>query len=93
MSKQVRRRPSRFENLSDEEIQARWRSLRPMSIKWLIICAVVAPSLFLLYHFWQPGPQLTFLFSLAFRIAVGGIGMFAFLTCLAFYFSRSQRRA
>jgi hypothetical protein len=93
MKKRIERRPSRFDHLSDEDIQARWRSLRPMSMKWLIICAVAAPALFFLYHFSQPGPQWTYLFSLAFRIAVGGIGMFAFLACMAFYFSRSRRRA
>jgi hypothetical protein len=93
MSKRIQRRPTRFDNLSDEEIQARWRALRPMSIKWLIICALATPSVFLLYHFWQPGPQWAYIFSLAYRITVGGTGMFAFLACLAFYFSRSHRSA
>jgi hypothetical protein len=92
MRKPVPRRRSRFDSLSHEDIQARWRSLRPMALKWLTICAVAAPTLFILYHFWQPGPQLTYLFSLAFRIAVGGAGMFAFLTCLTFVFSRPQHR-
>ena len=93
MRKHVTKRRSRFENLSDEEIQARWRALRPMSIKWLIICTVAAPSLYLIFHFWQPGSQMTYLFSLAFRIAAGGMGMFAFLACLAFFFSRRQQRS
>jgi hypothetical protein len=93
MNRRRRHHPSRFDNLSDAEIQARWRALRPMSLKWLIICSVAAPALFLAYRLWQPGPQMTFLFSLAFRIAVGGVGMFAFLTCLALYFSRPQQRS
>jgi hypothetical protein len=93
MSHGRRHRPSRFDNLSDQEIQARWRALRPMAIKWLIVCSIAAPILFLVYHYWQPGPQMTYLFSLAFRIAVGGAGMFAFLTCLALYFSRQQQRS
>jgi hypothetical protein len=93
MNKRVHKRPSRFDNLSDADIQARWRALRPMSIKWLVICALAAPALFLAYHYWQPGPQMTYLFSLAFRIAVGGACMFAFLTCMAFYFSRAQQRS
>ena len=33
MSKSIHHRPTRFDNLSDEDIQARWRALRPMSIK------------------------------------------------------------
>jgi hypothetical protein len=90
MNKRIRKRPSRFDNVSDAEIQARWRALQPMAIKWLIICVVAAPGLFLTYHYWQPGPQITYLFSLAFRIAIGGAGMFAFLTCLSWYFSKQQ---
>ena len=93
MTRRPQKPVSRFENISDEEIQARWRALQPMAIKWLIICAVAAPCLFFGYHFWQPGPQLTYLFSLAFRIAVGGAAMFGFLTCLAFYFSRPRQRS
>jgi hypothetical protein len=90
MARSNRSRRSRFENISDEEIQARWRALRPMGIKWLVICAVAAPSLFALHHYWQPSKQVADILSVAFRIAVGGAGLFAFLVLMSIVFARPK---
>jgi len=90
MAKPNRPRGTRFDNLSDEEIQARWRASKPMFIKWLIICALAAPCLFLVNHYGQFGQQMTNVLAIAFRIAIGGAGLFAFLTIMALVFSRPK---
>jgi hypothetical protein len=61
-----------------------------MFIKWLTICSVAVPALFLLNRYWQPGQQMTSILAVAFRIAVGGAGLFAFLTIMALVFSRPR---
>jgi hypothetical protein len=91
MAKPNRPRGNRFEHLSDDEIQARWRALKPMFIKWLIICALAAPCLFFANRLWPPGPQMANILAVAFRIAVGGAGLFAFLLVMALIFSRPKR--
>jgi hypothetical protein len=90
MAKPARSYRSRIENLSDEEIQRRWRSLLPMGLKWLLVCAVAAPALFLLNHYGQPAKPMADMVSVAFRIAIGGVGMFAFLVVMALIFSRPR---
>ena len=90
MAKPKNSRNSRFENVSDEENQARWRAMLPMGIKWMIICGIATPALFLLNRYWQPGQQMTNILAISFRIALGGAGLFAFLTVMAWVYSRPK---
>jgi hypothetical protein len=90
MRRITRPRTNRFDSLSHEEIQARWRALTPMFVKWLILCSVAVPAVFLLNRYWHPGQQVTNFLAVAFRIAVGGAGLFAFLTVMALVFSRPR---
>jgi polyferredoxin len=90
MTRSARQRHSRFEDLSDDEIRARWRDLRPMFFKWLILCVLAAPALFVLNHFLRPGPPIDRIVTVAFQIAIGGNGVFAFLLFMALIFSRRR---
>jgi hypothetical protein len=90
MTRSTHARRSRFDDLTDAEIQARWRALKPVFLKWLILCALAAPAMFVLHHYWQPGKPMADILSVAFRIAVGGVGLFAFLVCMALFFSRPK---
>jgi|WetSurMetagenome_2_1015567.scaffolds.fasta_scaffold958075_2 hypothetical protein len=90
MSKSTRPYRSRLENPSDEEIQRRWRALLPLGLKWFVISALSAPGLFLLHHYWQPAKPMADILSVVFRIAVGGMGIFAFLVVMALVFSRPK---
>jgi hypothetical protein len=90
MTRSTPPRRSRFDTLTDAEIQARWRALKPMFLKWLVCCGLAAPAVFALNHYWQPAKPIADFLSVAFRIAVGGTGLFAFLVFMALFFSRPK---
>lgn len=86
--------PKKFvtpDKLSDEEIKQRWKSLTPMFVKWMIICAVLAGSaLSALYLIDLKGKALNFV-AVASQVTVAGAGCFTFLSLMGWFYTRRTK--
>ena len=86
--KQAAKRSNRLEQLTDEEIQRRWKGLTPMFIKALIVGVVAAPSIYAFNHLSHLDQKMTDILNVAFQISCAFAVLFAFLTAMGLMFGR-----
>ena len=79
---------SRIENMSAEEMQARWLAMRPRYLKGLAFFVIAAVTLFLTNHF-RPFDQATLnIVNVAFQIICVFCVLFGMLTAMSFIYGR-----
>jgi hypothetical protein len=82
------KRVSKFESLTDEEIQRRWIKLRPKAVKGTAMFAAAAVALYIGNHF-IPLPQIAVnVVNVAFQVCCVFTVCGAFLALMAYLYGR-----
>ena len=71
-------RPTRFDQIDDKVLAARWNALLPRALRGSLLFASLALALFAFNHLARPGQTLTNVINIAFQIAS------VFTACLLF---------
>jgi hypothetical protein len=77
---------TRLDQLTDDQIQARWAALTPKFIRWFLISAAASAGIFAYNHFMKPDQKTTDIASAAFQITLVFTFCFTMLTIASLYF-------
>ena len=83
---------SRFDDLSDDAVIARWKAGIPFYARMTALGAVAAVGLWLLNHFAAPPQKIVDALQLAFYIAVLFVAMFGLLLITGLVYVRSKHK-
>ncbi|HEY4330079.1 MAG TPA: hypothetical protein VGN88_10120 [Phycisphaerae bacterium] len=79
----------RYEKMTDEEMQQRWREQRPRYIKGLAFFVIAALTLFLANHFQHFEQSVLNVVNVAFQILCVFCVLFGMLTAMSFIYGKA----
>jgi hypothetical protein len=85
-------RKTRFDRLSDEDIDARWKSLLPTFKRTFIVAALIATALFCVNHFLLLPQRATDIVNVAFQVTCAMAVCFGVLLAMGLWVSRGGWR-